>query len=192
MCCFRYQETCTKMRQNFISKLRNGPGMCIASCIVNFINQCYFHSGYRPYGPQIVKPVQRNIPTSGATGQQLLALAGVKLVGNQRLTSMWVSLWWYFGFEFVLLLGVTIPSKWSVDIGRSYMLTSDFIYQIFKSIFWLKRTRNLLYSRKYVLLPLYRHIYKNLLLYILFRFKICIYFNFLKLYNTSICTKYSF
>lgn len=43
---------------------------------------------YRSHGPQIVKPVQRNIPTSVATGQQLLALAGVKLVGNQRFSNV--------------------------------------------------------------------------------------------------------
>lgn len=74
------------MRQNYIAKLKYGPGNSdhITKLITNF-NYHLFFVGYRSHGPQIVKPVQRSIPTSNATGPQLLALAGVKLVGSQRL-----------------------------------------------------------------------------------------------------------
>ena len=85
VCNNRYEETISKMRQNYITKLKNGPGNTHLYCNESQVLTVVLIVAYRSHGPQIVKPVQRNIPTSMASAPQLLALAGVKLVGNQRL-----------------------------------------------------------------------------------------------------------
>ena len=71
------------MKQSYINKLRHGAGSIqpILKYTGSFLSLLI--SGYRTQGPQIVKPVQRNIPKSSATNQQLLRMAGVKIVGQQ-------------------------------------------------------------------------------------------------------------
>jgi len=69
------------VKQSYINKLRHGAGNC---SLINIKHIAAFSvTVYRTHGPQIVKPVQRNIPKSSATNQQLLRMAGVKIVGQQ-------------------------------------------------------------------------------------------------------------